>query len=145
MHAKRHLHRSRGVRSCIAHGYVVSSMASSFRISSLTLPSHFPVPRHLNKSILARRRPICSRPKLQTMADDTKSNQKTYHKKATGEALVTAKKHSKDHELKLYGSCFWYLRSFTLPYYPLTPGQPFCPACLDIPPIQGSGISVHRD
>ena len=41
------------------------------------------------------------------MADDTKSNQKTYHKKATGEALVTAKKHSKDHELKLYGSCFW--------------------------------------
>ncbi|KAL8749155.1 MAG: hypothetical protein Q9199_007858 [Rusavskia elegans] len=44
--------------------------------------------------------------KTETMADDTKSNQKTYHKKATGEALVTAKKHSKDHELKLYGSCF---------------------------------------
>ncbi|KAI4103899.1 MAG: hypothetical protein LQ339_004016 [Xanthoria mediterranea] len=44
--------------------------------------------------------------KTEIMADDTKSNQKTYHKKATGEALVTAKKHSKDHELKLYGSCF---------------------------------------
>ncbi|KAL8843495.1 MAG: hypothetical protein Q9176_002108 [Flavoplaca citrina] len=40
------------------------------------------------------------------MADNTQSNQKTYHKKPTGEALVTAKRHSKDHELKLYGSCF---------------------------------------
>ncbi|KAI9768336.1 MAG: Glutathione S-transferase U1 [Geoglossum simile] len=32
--------------------------------------------------------------------------QKTYHKKATGAALATVKKHSKDHELKLFGSCF---------------------------------------
>ncbi|KAK5167865.1 hypothetical protein LTR04_007118 [Oleoguttula sp. CCFEE 6159] len=31
---------------------------------------------------------------------------KTYHKKATGNALNTVKKHSKEHELKLYGSCF---------------------------------------
>ncbi|KAL8859480.1 MAG: hypothetical protein Q9178_004158 [Gyalolechia marmorata] len=36
----------------------------------------------------------------------SEGNYKTYHKKATGEALATAKKHSKDHELKLYGSCF---------------------------------------
>jgi len=35
--------------------------------------------------------------------------QKTYHKKVTGAALVTVKKHSKDHELKLFGSCFWYV------------------------------------
>ncbi|KAF2639771.1 hypothetical protein P280DRAFT_499310 [Massarina eburnea CBS 473.64] len=31
---------------------------------------------------------------------------KTYHKKATGAALITAKNHSKDEDLKLYGSCF---------------------------------------
>ncbi|KAL8968195.1 MAG: hypothetical protein Q9183_002574 [Haloplaca sp. 2 TL-2023] len=40
------------------------------------------------------------------MTDDAKSNQKSYHKKATGAALVTVKKHSKEHDLKLYGSCF---------------------------------------
>ncbi|KAL9577079.1 MAG: hypothetical protein Q9212_006605 [Teloschistes hypoglaucus] len=32
--------------------------------------------------------------------------EKSYHKKATGAALSTVKKHSKEHELKLYGSCF---------------------------------------
>jgi hypothetical protein len=32
---------------------------------------------------------------------------KTYHKKATGNALTTVKNRSKDDELKLYGSCFW--------------------------------------
>ncbi|KAF2735485.1 hypothetical protein EJ04DRAFT_195290 [Polyplosphaeria fusca] len=31
---------------------------------------------------------------------------KTYHKKATGLALTTAKQHSKDEDLKLFGSCF---------------------------------------
>ncbi|KAL8654787.1 MAG: hypothetical protein Q9210_001279 [Variospora velana] len=40
------------------------------------------------------------------MADDAKSNQKSYHKKATGAALATVKKHTKEHDLKLYGSCF---------------------------------------
>ena len=42
------------------------------------------------------------------MADEMKSNQKSYHKRATGVALATVKKHSKEHDLKLYGSCFWY-------------------------------------
>ena len=42
-----------------------------------------------------------------TMSDNANSEKKTYHKKATGIALNTVKKHSKDHELKLYGSCFW--------------------------------------
>jgi hypothetical protein len=32
---------------------------------------------------------------------------KTYHKKATGQALVTVKNHSKESDFKLYGSCFW--------------------------------------
>ncbi|KAF1841130.1 uncharacterized protein K460DRAFT_371121 [Cucurbitaria berberidis CBS 394.84] len=34
------------------------------------------------------------------------SSKKTYHKKATGNALTTVKNHSKDDDLKLYGSCF---------------------------------------
>ncbi|CAO2650718.1 Nn.00g020100.m01.CDS01 [Neocucurbitaria sp. VM-36] len=44
--------------------------------------------------------------------DDRKKSQggdpskKTYHKKATGNALTTVKNHSKDDDLKLYGSCF---------------------------------------
>jgi hypothetical protein len=38
---------------------------------------------------------------------DNEEQQKTYHKKATGNALVTVKKHSKDNVLKLFGSCFW--------------------------------------
>ena len=40
-------------------------------------------------------------------ADKAQSAKKTYHKKATGAALVTAKRHAKEHNLKLYGSCFW--------------------------------------
>lgn len=34
---------------------------------------------------------------------------KTYHKKATGAALTTVKNHSKDEDLKLFGSCFWFV------------------------------------
>jgi len=40
-------------------------------------------------------------------ANPNASGQKTYHKKATGTALSTVKRHSKEHEFKLYGSCFW--------------------------------------
>lgn len=42
------------------------------------------------------------------MSKDPNPSQKTYHKKATGAALSTIKRHSKEHELKLFGSCFWY-------------------------------------
>jgi len=38
-----------------------------------------------------------------------KKEQKTYHKKASGIALATVKKHSKEHDFKLFGSCFWYV------------------------------------
>lgn len=34
-------------------------------------------------------------------------SKKTYHKKATGAALATVKAHSKEDDLKLFGSCFW--------------------------------------
>ncbi|KAL8725940.1 MAG: hypothetical protein Q9181_006228 [Wetmoreana brouardii] len=37
---------------------------------------------------------------------EQKKSEKTYHKKATGAALATVKKHAKEHDLKLYGSCF---------------------------------------
>ncbi|RDL42096.1 Uncharacterized protein BP5553_02075 [Venustampulla echinocandica] len=37
---------------------------------------------------------------------EDKKTQKTYHKKASGNALATVRKHSKEHELKLFGSCF---------------------------------------
>ncbi|RVD84378.1 uncharacterized protein DFL_006130 [Arthrobotrys flagrans] len=36
----------------------------------------------------------------------TKKIQKTYHTKATGNALLTVEKHSHDAQLKLYGGCF---------------------------------------
>jgi hypothetical protein len=42
----------------------------------------------------------------QTMTNQ--AQQKTYHKKASGQALNTVKKHSKETDLKLFGSCFWY-------------------------------------
>jgi len=41
------------------------------------------------------------------MSDKSISEQKTYHKRATGQALNTVKKRFKDHDLKLIGSCFW--------------------------------------
>lgn len=34
------------------------------------------------------------------------ASKKTYHKQATGEAWKTVQAHSKEHDLKLYGSCF---------------------------------------
>jgi glutathione S-transferase len=37
---------------------------------------------------------------------EMKKVQKTYHKKASGQALQTVKRHSKANELKLFGSCF---------------------------------------
>ncbi|KAI9882514.1 MAG: hypothetical protein M1823_005745 [Watsoniomyces obsoletus] len=37
---------------------------------------------------------------------DSSSSEKTYHKRATGAALTTVKKRSRESELKLYGSCF---------------------------------------
>lgn len=36
-----------------------------------------------------------------------KISQKPVQRKATGTALATAKKHSKDSDMKLYAACFW--------------------------------------
>ncbi|KAK6593049.1 glutathione transferase [Botrytis cinerea] len=43
--------------------------------------------------------------KTQKMTDTT-CEQKTYHKRASGLALSTVKKHTKENDLKLFGSCF---------------------------------------
>jgi hypothetical protein len=40
--------------------------------------------------------------------ENTQKEKKSYHTKATGAALATVKKHSKEHSLRLYGGCFWY-------------------------------------
>jgi len=45
------------------------------------------------------------------MADPSQTQQKTYHKKTSGLAYLTAKKCSKESDLKLYGSCFWYVKT----------------------------------
>ena len=49
------------------------------------------------------------------MSENPNPSQKTYHKKATGAALNTVKRHTKEHELKLFGSCFWYVGLVTWP------------------------------
>lgn len=51
------------------------------------------------------------------MSENPNPSQKTYHKKATGAALNTIKRHSKEHELKLFGSCFWYALVVILPSF----------------------------
>ena len=38
---------------------------------------------------------------------EIKKEKKTYHREASGVALETVNAHAEDHELKLYGSCFW--------------------------------------
>ena len=43
------------------------------------------------------------------MTNPNQTQQKTYHKKASGLAYMTVKKRSKENDLKLYGSCFWYV------------------------------------
>ena len=43
-----------------------------------------------------------------------KYSQKTYHKKASGQALQTVKRHSKPNELKIFGSCFWFVHPILL-------------------------------
>jgi len=57
---------------------------------------------------------------------------KTYHKKATGNALTTVKSHSREDELKLYGSAFWYAINSSL-LETLAPQLSYCTS-LPIPP-----------
>lgn len=84
-----------------------------------------------------------------SMSENANSKQKTYHKKATGIALNTVKKHAKEHDLKLYGSCFWYVFLFlSFCVCASSPNksshQSLRPASLDLAGGQRSQLSVHR-
>lgn len=50
--------------------------------------------------------------------EKAKKSQKPVPRKVSGQAQITAKKHAKEHELKLYAACFWYVWSLPFP--------PFC-------------------
>ena len=54
------------------------------------------------------------------------ASKKSYHKKATGTALATVRDHAGEEDLKLYGSCFWYVSTFEhFLLYRLTSQSPF--------------------
>ena len=57
---------------------------------------------------------LLSKQKMTDTNQGGDSSKKTYHKKATGNALITVNKHAKEEDLKLYGSCFWYVAFFSL-------------------------------
>jgi len=90
---------------------------------------------------------------LVTMSDKNKNGQKTYHKKATGQALTTVKKRSKENELKLFGSCFWWVkqsdvkRSVIAIYLILSliyPLQSLCAASVDCARSKGAELPIYR-
>lgn len=90
---------------------------------------------------------------MSTSTTPTQKEKKTYHKKATGLALKTAEAHAAEHELKLFGGCFWYARhrhaitctsSPTHANPPLPTKQPLCPTRLDRPRSQENVLPVHR-
>ncbi|KND90357.1 hypothetical protein TOPH_04881 [Tolypocladium ophioglossoides CBS 100239] len=78
---------------------------------------------------------------------EAKKAQKLPLRRASGAALATARKHSKDSDLKLYAACFWYpallLRSAR--DTDLTASQPLFAARVDRPRGQGPGLPVLRD
>jgi hypothetical protein len=81
--------------SFLRSGYIC--LAATISSSNIFKPSHI-----LLRVLSYRSRDTLS---FGTMTDA--AEQKTYHKKASGSALVTVRKHSKDHDFKLFGSCFW--------------------------------------
>lgn len=44
---------------------------------------------------------------LTTQQKEARRAQKPFHRKSSGQAMQTVKKHNKDHDLKLYAACFW--------------------------------------
>jgi hypothetical protein len=73
----------------------------------------------------------------------TEKEEKSYHKQATGEALKTVEKRSKEHNLKLYGGCFWYLLFLFDRSIMLISHQSLCSTSMDFTGIQGHGLPVH--
>ena len=75
-----------------------------------SIRSYFPFTQSLSAKLYTLRSSTFPFPFVHTrrMSDKPKTEQKTYHKRATGAALTTVKKHAKDHDFKLIGSCFWW-------------------------------------
>ncbi|KZF26392.1 hypothetical protein L228DRAFT_264793 [Xylona heveae TC161] len=92
---------------------IILPFVRGFRLSAnpsfVTTFSHHSSPKSIPNPLKAIQTPSLvelSYRTLATMADKKDSEQKTYHKKATGDALNTVKKRSKEHDLKLFGGCF---------------------------------------
>jgi glutathione S-transferase len=107
--------------------YVIPrALSTSSRCFLLTIPTS--TARHLLFSRLPSRPPSDQVPSRSTMTDTNQGgdpSKKTYHKKATGNALTTVKNHSKDDDLKIYGSAFWYVTiPFMTPFFPPTTTDP---------------------
>jgi len=70
---------------------------------------------------------------------------KSYHTKATGAAATTAEEHSNEHELKLYGSCFWYgeLNSQSDENYLLSFPKSLRAASMDFSGVQEPALPIH--
>lgn len=80
------------------------------------------------------------------MTDGTNGKQsenKTYHEKATGNALKTAENHSQEKVLKLYGGCFWYGDNPRNPLRTLTWFKPIRATRLDISGAEEVGLRIH--
>jgi len=81
---------------------IPQSSSSHLRDQCLQFKSHLQF--HITSS---HRIPFPNTAVTMTNADNnTQKEKKSYHTKATGLALLTVKKHTKDHALKLYGGCF---------------------------------------
>jgi hypothetical protein len=92
------------------------SLPTSSPISSKTFTYHHLLPSSFSKPGFSPT-PVIVRFKMTDTNQGGDSSKKTYHKKATGNALTTVKNHSKEDDLKLYGSAFWYVQlSSPLPY-----------------------------
>ena len=100
------------------------ALSTSSRCFLLTIPTS--TARHLVSPHLRSRPPFDQVHSRLTMTDTNQGgdpSKKTYRKKATGNALTTVKNHSKDDDIKLYGSAFWYVTMKDL-YFRFTTTNP---------------------
>lgn len=74
------------------------------------------------------------------------SSKKSYHKKATGTALATVRDHTMEEDLKLYGSCFWYVSTFEHFFaVPTNISKPFRATRVDLARAQKGTLPVYRN
>lgn len=135
--------------SLVARSLSFYSCATSPRLNlpRSHLPFHHSSPVRFTSSSPSSSLSSSSSGKLE-MSDTNQggdSSKKTYHKKATGEALTTVKNHAKQEDLKLYGSCFWYVPPRPILTLKCTYiSKPFRPTSLDLPRAQIHPLPIHR-